>query len=124
MEAVCSADFVLTRQYPILMAAQGGQSEHYKAESRFNRALLAGLPIWPGIADSTVPTGRSQLNINCSPELIARVKARARLEGVTVTELVTRLIEEVLHGDGADLSAADRFAAIEKRLDLLEAAVR
>jgi hypothetical protein len=71
-----------------------------------------------------VPTGRSQLNINCSPELIARVKARARLEGLTVTEFVTRLIEEVLHGDSADLSAADRFAAIEKRLDLLEAAVK
>jgi hypothetical protein len=71
-----------------------------------------------------VPTGRSQLNINCSPELIARVKARARLEGVTVTELVTRLIEEVLHGDGWEGSLAERLAAIESRLELVEAALK
>jgi hypothetical protein len=87
------------------------------------RAGHIGLRSLLAIAVSPVSAGRSQLNINCSPELIARVKARARLEGVTVTELVTRLIEEVLHGDGAGLSAADRFAAIEKRLELLETAL-
>jgi hypothetical protein len=67
-----------------------------------------------------VPTERSQLNINCSSDLLARVKARARLEGITVTELVTRLLEEELQGDGGEASLADRLAQIEERLRVVE----
>lgn len=69
-----------------------------------------------------MPPGRSQLNLNCSPELLARVKAKARLEGVTVTELVVRLLEGVLDGDGAALPVGERLKVIEARLSRLEAA--
>lgn len=68
--------------------------------------------------------GRSQLNLNCSPELLARVKAKARLEGVTVTELVILLLEGVLDGDGAELPVGERLRVIESRLSRLEAACR
>ncbi len=66
--------------------------------------------------------GRSQLNINCSPELLARVKARARLEGVSVTELVVRLLQQMVE-EGEDCSLGERLEAIEKRLLLLETTV-
>jgi hypothetical protein len=69
-----------------------------------------------------VAAGRSQLNINCSPELLARVKARARLEGVSVTELVVRLLQQMVE-EGEDCSLGERLEAIEKRLFLLETAV-
>jgi hypothetical protein len=64
------------------------------------------------------------LNLNCSPELLARVKAKARLEGVTVTELVILLLEGVLDGDGAELPVGERLRVIESRLSRLEAACR
>ncbi len=68
-----------------------------------------------------MPPGRSQLNLNCSPELLARVKAKARLEGVTVTELVVRLLEGVLDGEGVELPVGERLRVIEVRLQRLEA---
>lgn len=68
--------------------------------------------------------GRSQLNINCSPELLARVKARARLEGVSLTELVVRLLEELVAEEEAERAPLGaRLAAIEARLTAVEQAV-
>ena len=66
--------------------------------------------------------GRSQLNINCSPELLARVKARARLEGVSVTELVLRLLQELVDEEAGG-SLGERLASIEDRLQVVEAAI-
>ncbi len=67
--------------------------------------------------------GRSQLNINCSPELLARVKARARLEGLTLTELVVRLLEELVEEEAERAPLGARLAAIEARLTAVEQAV-
>ncbi len=66
--------------------------------------------------------GRSQLNINCSPELLARVKARARLEGLTLTELVVRLLEELVAEESGSVPLAARLSAIEARLSAVEQA--
>jgi hypothetical protein len=70
-----------------------------------------------------VAAGRSQLNINCSPELLARVKARARLEGLTLTELVVRLLEELVEEEAERAPLGARLAAIEARLTAVEQAV-
>jgi hypothetical protein len=69
-----------------------------------------------------VAAGRSQLNINCSPELLARVKARARLEGLTLTELVVRLLEELVAEESSSVPLEARLSAIEARLSAVEQA--
>ena len=68
-----------------------------------------------------LPAGRSQLNINCSPELLQRLKQRAQVEGETLTALVVRLLEAQLNDRRGGVPLAERLEAIEARLQQLEA---
>ena len=62
---------------------------------------------------------RSQLNMAIPPEVLARLKARAEEEGVSMSALVLRAIRELL--DGKPRSAE---LTIEERLKLLEDQLR
>lgn len=67
-----------------------------------------------------VPASRSQLNINCAPELLERLRSRARLESVSLTELVKALLEAQLDELGPELPLSERLITIESRLAFLE----
>ena len=74
-----------------------------------------------GYCPRRLPVGRSQLNINCSPELLQRLKQRAQVEGETLTALVVRLLESQLNERRSGVPLAERLEAIEARLQQLEA---
>lgn len=74
-----------------------------------------------GYCPNCLPAGRSQLNINCSPELLQRLKQRAQVEGETLTALVVRLLESQLNERRSGVPLAERLEAIEARLQQLEA---
>ena len=59
---------------------------------------------------------RSQLNINISPDLLKRIKRRAKKQGLTITDYVTEAMTIVLDGN-EDLNLEERMKRLEKKLD-------
>lgn len=61
---------------------------------------------------------RSQLNMAIPPEVLARLKARAEVEGVSMSALVLRAIRELLDGKprSAELSIEERLKLLEDQL--------
>ena len=59
---------------------------------------------------------RSQLNINISPDLLKRIKMRAKKQGLTITDYVTEAMTIVLDGN-EDLNLEERMKRLEKKLD-------
>ena len=59
---------------------------------------------------------RSQLNINISPDLLKRIKMRAKKQGLTITDYVTEAMTIVLDGN-EDLNLEERMERLEKKLD-------
>ena len=59
--------------------------------------------------------GRSQLNINISPDLLKRIKKHATKQGLTVTEYVTNTLSTVLEGD-EDITLDQRMKRLENKV--------
>ena len=59
---------------------------------------------------------RSQLNINISPDLLKRIKMRAKKQGLTITDYVTDAMTIVLDGN-EDFNLEERMKRLEKKLD-------
>lgn len=62
---------------------------------------------------------RSQLGINCPPDLLLRLRSAAKERHVTVTSLVIHWISAGL--DGADSNGEESVACMESRLKRVEA---
>lgn len=67
-------------------------------------------------------TKRSQLNMAIPPEVLARLRARAEQEGMSMSALVLRAIRELLDRDQDTPGTAE--PSVEERLRLLEEQVR
>ncbi len=67
-------------------------------------------------------TKRSQLNMAIPPEVLARLRARAEQEGMSMSALVLRAIRELLDRDQGTPGTAE--LSVEERLRLLEEQVR
>ena len=67
-------------------------------------------------------TKRSQLNMAIPPEVLARLRARAEQEGMSMSALVLRAIRELLDRDQDTPGTAE--LSVEERLRLLEEQVR
>ena len=61
---------------------------------------------------------RSQLNMAIPPEVLAQLKERAELEGVSMSALVLRAIRELLDGKprSPELSIEERLRLLEDQL--------
>jgi hypothetical protein len=67
-------------------------------------------------------TKRSQLNMAIPPEVLARLRARAEQERMSMSALVLRAIRELLDRDQDTPGTAE--LSVEERLRLLEEQVR
>jgi post-segregation antitoxin (ccd killing protein) len=64
---------------------------------------------------------RSQLNMAIPPEVLERLRQRAKREGVSVSALVLRTIRELLDGKQ---EASQPGLSVEERLEILEEKLR
>ena len=62
--------------------------------------------------------GRSQLNINISPDLLRKLKGQALRSNMTVTEFVTNTLESVLD-ENDELTFSDRLLMLEEKVKQL-----
>ena len=64
-----------------------------------------------------VPDPRQQLNIRLGTELADQLKAMAAAEGVSLNQLVVRVLRAAAEQAPAQATVLQRLDAIEKRLD-------
>lgn len=82
---------------------------------------MAGLGDRPPRA---VPSDQRQLNVPLPTPLVEAVKARAAEEGLTMGELVERLLTEAMAGWTPSPGIAQQLSDHESRLQRLEAKLR
>ncbi len=78
------------------------------------------MPRWGSHHPPPVPADQRQLNVPLPTPLVEAVKARAAEEGVTMGELVERLLTAAMEGWEPAPGIADQLADHEARLRQLE----
>jgi uncharacterized protein (DUF1778 family) len=73
-----------------------------------------------GPTPAPVDAIRQQLNIRLDTELADQLKAMAAAEGVSLNQLVVRVLKAAAEQAPAQATVLQRLDAIEKRLDALE----